>query len=104
MGMVLERVELVFSAGGVSPRGAGSGVAFGFLERSKHNPPIQIASGKGLVLRFAFLDCCLLISAIISSTGRSAGHEGGLDCANIPALTTTIAKAYRMCTDRKSVV
>src|SRR5260370_22923946 len=98
MVIVLERMELVFWSRGVSPRGAGSGFVFGGLEWSKHNSEIQITSGKGLVLRFVFLDCCLFISAMISSTGRSAGQEGGLDCANIPALTTTIAKTYRMWT------
>jgi hypothetical protein len=46
-------------------------------------------------LRCFLLDCCLCTSVIMSSTGRSAGHEGGIDCASIPALSRTTVTAHR---------
>jgi hypothetical protein len=42
MGIVFDLLELVYSSLGVSSRGAGSGVVFGGLEWSKHNPQTQI--------------------------------------------------------------
>src|SRR6476619_6713446 len=91
--------ELLSSALGIAARGAGFGTVGGVLEWSMHQPKMQVTSGKGLGLRCFFLDCCFCSSAMTSSTGRSAGHEGGgVDCANIAALTTTTATAHRMCT------
>src|SRR6266850_1964381 len=101
IGTLLELVplELVFSPLGISARGAGFGTVGGVLEWSVHHPKMQMTSGKGLGLRCFFLDCCFCSSAMMSSTGRSAGHEGGgADCANIPAVTTTTATAHRICT------
>src|SRR5437764_9406184 len=83
LGPLLELAELVFWPLGVSARGAGPGMVGGVLGWPRHHAPIHMPSGKGLLLRCFFLDCCLCISAMMSSTGRSAGHEGGADCANI---------------------
>src|SRR5258708_3628166 len=94
----LVSLELVFSPLGISARGAGFGTVGGVLEWSVHHPKMQMTSGKGLGLRCFFLDCCFCSSAMMSSTGRSAGHEGVADCANIPAVTTTTATAHRICT------
>src|SRR5436309_10470917 len=99
LGLLLElsELELLFGSLGVSARGAGPGMVGGVLGWPRHHAPIHTPSGKGLELRCFFLDCCLCISAMMSSTGRSAGHAGGADCANIAMLTPTTATAYRIC-------
>lgn len=70
------------------------------LEWSRHQPQMQMTSGNGFELRCFLLDCCLCTSVIMSSTGRSAGHEGGADCASIPALRRTTVTAHRTYTPR----
>jgi len=79
-------------------RGAGAGKVGGVLEWSKHNPQMQVIGGKGSVLRLVFLDCSLWTSAMMSSTGRSAGHGGGTDCAITAAFTITTAATHRTST------
>jgi hypothetical protein len=94
----LVAVELASSSLGDFARGAGSGTVGGVFACSRHHPKMHVISGKGLEFLFFFLDCSLFISAMISSTGRSAGH-GGVVCANINALTMTVANAHGMRTN-----
>jgi len=79
--MLLSLVPAVSGCGAVP--GKVGGVSF--FERSRHHPQMQMTSGNGSNLWFFFFDCCLCISVMMSSTGRSAGHEGGEDCASSPA-------------------
>ncbi len=85
------------SFAGGADSGPDSGTLGGFclLAWPRHQPPMQITSGKGFVLRCFLLDCCLCISAMMSSTGRSEGHDGGIDCASIAALRTITVTARR---------
>src|SRR5215471_20478883 len=82
--------------GGVDS-GADSGTVGGvrLLEPLRHQPKMHSTLGNGFALRFFFFDCSLCTSVMMSSTGRSAGHEGGADCASIPALKTTTVTAHR---------
>jgi hypothetical protein len=91
----LASVELFVLLPGVPAGGAELGTVGGVFERSRHHPHMQILSGNGFELREVFLDCCLCISAIMSSTGRSAGHDGGTDCATMLALRISTATAQR---------
>src|SRR6476469_8659005 len=89
-------LELVLSfPPGFFAWGAGSGMVGGvrLLEWSRHQPQMQMTSGNGFELRCFLFDCCLCTSVMMSSTGRSAGHDGGADCASIPALRTITVTA-----------
>ena len=65
----------------------------GALDRPRHHPKMQMLFGNGFETRCFFFDCSLCISATMSSTGRSAGHEGAEDCASIAALKTAKVSA-----------
>src|SRR5262249_12095285 len=95
----LALAELASPLCGVSARGAGSGTLGGVREWSIHQPQMQVTSGNGLVTRCFLLDCCLLSSAMISSTGRSAGHDSSTDCANIPVPTITTTNVHPIGTE-----
>jgi hypothetical protein len=55
--------------------GAGSGRDGGVFVVSRHQFQRHPTEGSGFLFLFAFFDCCLLTSAMMSSTGRFAGHE-----------------------------
>src|SRR5262249_4968410 len=103
-GTLLELIPLSlppgFFACGVDSGGADSGKVGGvrLFEASRHHPKMQVTSGNGFELRCFFFDCCLCTSVMMSSTGRSAGHEGGADCASNPALKRTTVTARRTST------
>jgi hypothetical protein len=92
-------LEFVFWLSVDPTRGAGSGKVGGVFETSMHQPQLQWMAGEGSAFRRFLLDCSFRTSAMMSSTGRSAGHPDGSDCANIVALTITTAVARPICTD-----
>jgi hypothetical protein len=82
----------VCDAGGLDSGRVGGVLA---LDRLRHHPKMQMLSGNGFETRCFLFDCVLCISATMSSTGRSAGHEDAADCANIPALKISNISAYK---------